>query len=185
MIEGKGDLLMDVSTANSLDMPFILDLYQKAFPQEERKPFSLIERKAAMGSMEILVLKEDGKRCGLAITAMGHDIILLDYFAIAEEYQGQGLGSDALFLLKELYRDKQFFLEIEELDGTQPNFRERVRRKDFYLRNGMLETGIHIELFHVKMELLSSRPGLSYEECEALYRELLGAAYRNMVKKID
>ncbi|MDO4321975.1 MAG: GNAT family N-acetyltransferase [Lachnospiraceae bacterium] len=176
---------MDVSTATSLDMPFILDLYQKAFPQEERKPFSLIERKAAMGSMEILVLKEDGKKCGLAITAMGEELVLLDYFAIAEQYQGQGLGTDALFLLRELYRDKQFFLEIEELDETQPNYQERVRRKNFYLRNGMLETGIHVELFRVKMELLAAKPGLCYEECELLYRELLGAAYRNMVKKID
>lgn len=176
---------MDISTANSLDMPFILDLYQKAFPQEERKPFSLIERKAAMGSMEILVLKEGGKRCGLAITAMEQDIVLLDYFAVVKERRGQGLGTDAFFLLKELYRDKQFFLEIEELDETQPNFPERVRRKAFYLRNGMLETGIHIELFHVKMELLASKPGLCYEQCEVLYRELLGAAYRNMVKLID
>lgn len=173
---------MDISTASSLDMPFILDLYQKSFPQEERKPFSLIERKAAMGSMEILVLKEEGKRCGLAITALGQGIVLLDYFAIAPEYQGQGLGSDALFLLRELYVEKQFFLEIEELDDTQPNAQERVRRKSFYLRNGMLETGIHIELFHVRMELLASRPGLRYADCEPLYHELLGAAYRNMVK---
>lgn len=176
---------MDVSTANSLDMPFILDLYQKAFPKEERKPFSLIERKAAMGSMEILTLKEGGRRCGFAITAIGQDLVLLDYFAIAEEYQGQGLGSDALFLLRELYRDKQFFLEIEELDETQPNYSQRVRRKAFYLRNGMQETGIRIELFHIKMELLASKPGLHYEDCEVLYRELFGAAYRNMVKKID
>ena len=176
---------MDVSTANSLDMVFVLELYQKAFPKEERKSFALIERKAAMGSMEILVLRENGKRCGLAITAIGQDIVLLDYFAISPEYQGQGLGSDALFLLRELYRDKQFFMEIEELDETQPNFRERVRIKNFFLRNGMLETGIRIELFHINMELLATRPGLCYEECEPLYRELLGAAYRNMVKKIN
>ena len=87
-------------------------------------------------------------------------------------------------MLRELYRENQFFLEIEELDSSQPNAQERVRRKNFYLRNGMLETGIHVSLFHVKLELLASRPGLCYEECEEVYREMLGAAYRNMVKKL-
>ncbi|MCI8317235.1 MAG: GNAT family N-acetyltransferase [Lachnospiraceae bacterium] len=175
---------MEISTATSLDKPFIFELYQKAFPSEERKPFSLIERKAAMGYMEILVLKEYGKRCGFAITAFGQEIVLLDYFAIAEEYRGEGLGSDALLLLRELYRDNQFFLEIEELDSSQPNALERIRRKNFYLRNGMIETGIHVSLFNVKLELLASRPGLRYEACEEVYREMLGAAYRNMVKKL-
>ena len=134
--------------------------------------------------MEILVLKEYGKRCGFAITAFGQEIVLLDYFAIAEEYRGEGLGSDALLLLRELYRDNQFFLEIEELDSSQPNAMERIRRKNFYLRNGMIETGIHVSLFNVKLELLASRPGLRYEACEEVYREMLGAAYRNMVKKL-
>lgn len=176
---------MEISTATSLDMPFILDLYQKAFPAEERKPFSLIERKTAMGYMEILVLREDGKRCGLAITALGQNIVLLDYFAISEDYRGEGLGSDALQLLKELYSENQFFLEIEEPDAAQPNAEERVRRKNFYLRNGMLETGIRVSLFGVKMELLASLPGLRFEQCEEVYRELLGRAYRNMVKKLE
>ena len=177
---------MKLSTATSLDMPFILDLYQKAFPESERKPFSLIERKAAMGSMEILVINEGGRRCGLAITAMGPDtdLVLLDYFAISEEYRGMGIGTEAILLLKELYCDRQFFLEIEELDETAPNKEERIRRKQFYLRNGMLETGIRVSLFHVDMELLASKPGLTFEECEKLYRELLGPAYGNIVKQL-
>ena len=176
---------MDVSTAGSLDMPFILDLYQSAFPKEERKPFSLIERKAAMGSMEILVIREGRKRCGLAITAVSQEIVLLDYFAITKESRGQGIGSDALLLLRELYGGHQFFLEIEEIREDQPGAADRIRRKEFYLRNGMLETGIHVSLFGVGLELLATQPGLEYAQCETLYRELLGPAYRNMVKQVE
>lgn len=175
---------MDLCTASSLDMTFILNLYQKAFPESERKPFSVIERKAAMGSMEILVIKEEGKRIGLAITALEEDLVLLDYFAIAERNRGQGAGTEALQLLKALYSDRQFFLEIEELDDAAPNQAERLRRKAFYLRNGMLETGIHIELFGVKMELLAVREGLRFEACEKLYRELLGPMYHTVVKQV-
>ncbi len=172
---------MNLSTAGSLDMKFILDLYMESFPKEERKPFSVIQRKAAMGTMEILVITEGKKRIGLAITASEGDLVLLDYFAISKSCQGRGSGSEALFLLKELYSGKQFFLEIERPDEGAANAGERVRRKNFYLKNGMLETGIHVTLFGVPMELLAARPGLTFGECERLYRELLGPLYHNVV----
>ncbi len=176
---------MELCTAGSLDKKFILELYLRAFPESERKPFSLIERKAAMGEMEILLIRENGKRAGLAITVLQENLVLLDYFAIAEEFRGQGIGSDALQMLLALYSDTQFYLEIERPDETAPNQAERLRRKSFYLRNGMLDSGICIELFGVEMELLSSRPGLDYAQCELLYRSLIGPMYRKNVKRID
>lgn len=175
---------MELCTAGSLDKKFILDLYQRAFPEAERKPFSIIERKAAMGSVEILLVKEGSRRAGFAITALSSDAVLLDYFAIAEDFRGQGIGTDAFLLLRELYSDKCFFLEIEETDGTDEGAAERRRRKEFYLRNGMFETKIHIELFGVPFEVLASDPDVDYELCRQLYRELLGPAYGNMVRRI-
>lgn len=175
---------MDLCTAGSLDKKFILDLYMSAFPEEERKPFSLIERKAAMGEMEILLIKENGKRAGFAITALRDDLVLLDYFAVAPEYRGQGIGSDTLQMLLAMYSDRQFYLEIELPDEKAPNQPDRIRRKEFYLRNGMLEADIRIELFGVDMELLASMPGLEYEQCERLYRSLIGPMYHKHVKRI-
>lgn len=176
--------IMDLCTAGSLDKKFILDLYMSAFPEEERKPFSLIERKAVMGEMEILLIRENGKRAGFAITALQDDLVLLDYFAVAPEYRGQGIGSDALQMLLALYSERQFYLEIECPDETAPNQPDRLRRKAFYLQNGMLETEIRIELFGVEMELLCSQPGLKYEQCERLYRSLVGPMYHKHVRRI-
>ncbi|MCD7955015.1 MAG: GNAT family N-acetyltransferase [Lachnospiraceae bacterium] len=193
---------MDISTADSLDKNFILDLYQEAFPEQERKPFSLIERKAAMGEMEMLLIREEKKRIGFAIVAYGERLVLLDYFAISPRWRGQGYGSAALELIQGLYSDRPLFLEVEKplvpetersgglLDGTEQaggmDYAAdiRRRRKAFYLRNGMLETGICVELFGVRMELLSTVPGLTFETCEPLYRSLLGPIYRNLIKQI-
>ncbi|MCD7885131.1 MAG: GNAT family N-acetyltransferase [Lachnospiraceae bacterium] len=194
-------LIMDISTAGSLDKNFILDLYQEAFPEQERKPFSLIERKAAMGEMEMLLIREEKKRIGFAIVAYGERLVLLDYFAISPRWRGQGYGSAALELIQGLYSDRPLFLEIEkpltadtessdgQAGGMDPEEKEgasdiRQRRKAFYLRNGMLETGVQVELFGVKMELLSTVPGLTFEDCEPLYRSLLGPIYRNLIKQI-
>ncbi len=223
---------MDICTAGSLDKTFILDLYQSAFPQEERKPFSLIERKAVMGEMEILLITEGKKRIGFAIMAYGDRIVLMDYFAISRKWRGQGYGSAALERIQGLYGDRQLFLEVEKpvraknttngedipehgaaqehmkarerqtasghAEASEPveqssasgepgpseqeNIRER--RKAFYLRNGMLETGIAVELFGVRMELLSTLPGLTFEQCEPLYRSLIGPIYHNVIKEI-
>ena len=173
---------MQICTADSEDKKFILDLYLEAFPSEERKPFSLIERKTAMGSMEILVLKERANRIGLAITALEEELVLLDYFAIAPEYRDKGYGTEALLLLEALYSGRQFFLEIEEPGQGAPNQQERIRRKNFYIRNGMRETGIRIQLFGVDMEILATAVELTFKKCEKLYRELLGPLYAEAVK---
>ncbi|MCD7745711.1 MAG: GNAT family N-acetyltransferase [Lachnospiraceae bacterium] len=216
---------MDICTAGSLDKAFILDLYQNAFPEEERKPFSLIERKAVMGEMEILLITEEKKRIGFAIMAYGDRIVLMDYFAISQKWRGQGYGSAALERIQGLYSDRQLFLEVEKPVGVngmrndrmpetqtvsgradqpggseglvsegrqaasgEPGFSDqeeiRERRRAFYLRNGMLETGIAVELSGVKMELLSTMPGLTFEQCEPLYRSLFGPIYHNVIKKL-
>ncbi len=186
---------MDICTAGSLDMNFILDLYQSAFPKIERKPFSLIERKAVMGEMEILLIKEERKPIGFAIVAFGDRLVLLDYFAISEKWRSLGYGSMALERILALYSDRQFFLETEKPDQVFPpeeedpskhaeGVRQRERRRSFYLNNGLLETGIFLDMFGVKMELLSSMPNLSYENCEQLYRSLVGPSYRSVIRRI-
>lgn len=174
---------MELSNAGSLDLKYIRDLYRISFPDAERKPFSLIERKAAMGTMEILLVSEEGTRKGLAITASDEELVLLDYFAVDPLRRGQGVGSEALQLLLALYSEKQFFLEIERPTEDAPNLEERILRKQFYLKNGMLETDIRIQLYGVPMELLASRPGLTFEACRGLYRELYGPMYQKVVSQ--
>ena len=94
-----------------------------------------------------------------------------------------GYGTEALLLLRELYSDRQFFLEIEEPEEKALNQADRLRRKKFYLQNGMEETGIRIVLFGVDMELLcAGKESLTFGKCERLYRELLGPMYTEMVK---
>lgn len=176
---------MNLYTAGSLDMNFILDLYQQAFPEEQRKPFSVIERKAAMGSMEMLVIKEENQRVGLAITAMEDSLVILDYFAISEKWRGQGDGSEALMLLQALYEDRQFFLELEEPDENAENQGQILRRRSFFLKNGMHETGIRIRVSGIAKAIWATQEGLTYEQCAKVYRSLYGPMYQQIVQLIE
>lgn len=146
-------------------------LYLSAFPAAERKPFSMIVRMYRKGKTDIWCVEKGGKFSGLAITINGPDLILLDYFAVAEGCRGQGIGAAALESLMRLYGGKGFFLEIESTLENAPNLPQRQRRKAFYLRCGLEELHTTAKLFGVNMELLGVRCRMDYERYHAFYRD--------------
>lgn len=125
-------------------------LYQISFPDDERKPFALMCRRAEEGKAELLSLRRDGQFVGLLFTLPHGDYVLLDYLAVDPACRNGGLGAEALRLVRARYPDKLLFLEVEEPDTEMAR-----RRMAFYGRNGLLPTGLHIELFTVDMQILS------------------------------
>lgn len=164
---------MQLITARKSDIKQIKKLYREAFPKEERYPFFLIQKRAKEGKGEILVLEEEGF-AGLAIVMFYKDIAMLQFFAIAPEKRGHHLGSTTLSLLKERYAGKRLLLEIETLCPEAENYADRVRRKNFYLRNGMKEMNVVVILFGVELELLTAGGDVSFEEYHAVYTDMLG-----------
>ena len=152
-------------------------LYKTAFPRYERKPLWIVRMKHRKGEADIWVIDQEGEFAGFAITVNELDMVLLDYFAISEDKRSSGLGGNALKLLQEKYANKRFFLEIECEDGSADNAVERVRRKAFYLRNGMSEIGVKANVYTVDMELLGYHCDVTFEDYEKLYH----ASYGNMI----
>lgn len=146
-------------------------LYRSAFPAAERKPWWMILCMYHRGKTDIWCIEQAGRFAGLAITINGPDLILLDYFAVASGSRGQGIGKGALTRLKDLYGDKGFFLEIESTRESAPNLSQRLRRKAFYLRCGLVELGTTAKLFGVNMELLGVRCAMDYDRYKDFYRE--------------
>lgn len=172
------------------EKPYLIEqvqkLYQEAFPAIERKPFELILQKCREGQMELLAIEgEEGVFCGLAITVLYKDRVLLDYFAIAPEHRGGGIGSQILQLLKTRYEDKKFFLEIERSDVEAENKEQRIRRKSFYMRNGMVPMGYLVCVFGTEMEVLTDHCEVGYEEYHELYREVFGGKLGRSVKLLS
>lgn len=152
------------------DLLKIKDLYEQAFPAEERKDFSLIIKKQEQGVLEnLMILGDQDEFAGLAITISYDDMTLLDYFAIAPEYRGAGNGTKALALLKERYKGKKFILEIENPNIEAENKEQRIRRKVFYKRNGMNYIPFLVRIAGVEMEVLTVLPGLKYEQYSKIY----------------
>ena len=84
-------------------------------------------------------------------------------------------------MLKKRYEDKRFLLEIETPDEKASNQIQRVRRKNFYLRGGMQETGIRISLCGVPMELMSDGKDVSFEEYHDIYKYAVNPVFARKV----
>lgn len=153
----------------------IYKLYQVSFPDSERKPFSRIVKMYRKGEADIWYFEKEGRFAGLSTTINGSEQILIDYLAIAEDRRGEGIGSASLQLLRQQYSGKGVFLEIESAFDECDNKEERVRRRSFYLKNGMKSMGVMAYLFDVKMELLGFDCCMSFEEYHHFYTHNYGA----------
>lgn len=105
---------MDIRITDQLTRGQLRDLkklYRSAFPASEKKPFWLIKMKKRAGITDILgLLDENNRLVGEIITIAWRDLLLVDYFAIAEQVRGQGCGTRALELLRERYNDRRILL---------------------------------------------------------------------------
>ncbi|MDO4300412.1 MAG: GNAT family N-acetyltransferase [Clostridia bacterium] len=162
----------------------IKKLYISAFPKVERKPFWLMMLNQKRGKMKIFYLSDNNEFAGLAVMAEHNDRALLLYFAIAENKRDCGYGSKALKMLMKRYEKKRFYLEIESTKKECENKEIRLRRKSFYIKNGMAETGLNVNLFGVEMEVLSNGALLGYDEYIEPYEKNFGKWIRRKIREV-
>lgn len=166
-------MLRDAVEGNQLEN--VRKLYEASFPKSEKKPFSFMLEKRKEGFFEILAIEDgQGEFCGLAIMMLAGGLALLDYLAIEPRCQGRGIGSGVLAQLGERYGKERIVVEIESTVGDGADNRgERLRRKDFYLRNGMVPMDFLVNLFGVEMEVLTFGSELAFEQYHAIYAQVL------------
>lgn len=160
-------------------------LYRNAFPRAERRPFSAIRSMSKSGKVDVWYFEEKGEFAGLATTINGdNQLTLLDYFAVSAKNRDRGWGSKMIPLIVNQYKGRHLFGEIEALDPAADNYEDRKRRKQFYLRLGLVDLGIYVRFFGVEMELLSSGYPITYQEYEDFYRKNLGEAFVRHLEEI-
>ena len=153
----------------------IKTLYYEAFPKDEQKPFELISQKQAEGLVEILSIKNEENFCGLVLLAKSENLVLLDYLAIVKEFRGQKIGSEVLRILQDRFKHEKLIIEIENPNVVCDNKPERIRRKHFYLKNGLKQVPFEVDLFGVEMEILTNNQPLIFEEYYRVYYNVFGS----------
>ena len=177
--------MITISRTKRGELPLIFMLYRSAFPRCERKPFSRITSMVKAGRADLWTIRMDGRFAGFAATVNGPQVVLLDYLAVTKSQRGRGVGTGAMGLLNESYRDRGFFVEIESTFADAPNAREREKRKQFYVNCGMEPMGTDVDVFGVRMELLGTRCHLDFESYRNFYRDNYSAWAAEHIREVE
>ncbi len=163
------------------------------FPANERKPMKAIRRMYQAGAYEGLGFFEREALVAYALYVVAPDgrNLLLDYYAVLEDYRGKGIGSIFLQRMSCWYADRQtILLETEDvlLAADEKERQLRSRRNDFYLRNGVRETRIHVsycgadyQVFYLPIREQKDEIRVQ-EALEQIYRVMFPETYEEWVK---
>lgn len=158
---------------NFKDLKEIRRLYDESFPRDERIDF---DRLIIMLDDErrMYVYLEEEKIIGMAYFFLFADIAYLGYICVEEDLRNKGYGTAIISRIKEEYQGYRIGIDIEEVNKGSSNFEERQRRKDFYLRNDFVSTGIFYSFFFVDYEILSYGGLISKKEWQDLVNKHWG-----------
>lgn len=124
---------MERIDAQSEDLAFVRELYESAFPEDERREWSsLMSLCNTRTTFELRVVCDDGRRVGFITVWQWADWRYIEHFAIDASCRGKGTGADVLRAL--LAEDNRpVVLEVEiPVDETSR------RRVGFYRRLGFV-----------------------------------------------
>lgn len=159
----------------SKGLPLIKKINKEAFPDCERvsiNEFFIMEQKS---NAEFLVIYDKETPVGFILTVKNEECAYLFFLAINKNKRSNGYGGKALKALAERYANLQIILDFEEIDQTADNFLQRIKRKDFYLKNGFHETGRYTLMNSVRFEVVCNKAPLN----EAAFKRLLPVLHQN------
>ncbi|MCM1473695.1 MAG: GNAT family N-acetyltransferase [Muribaculaceae bacterium] len=157
---------------NSDDIPMLESLNNQAFPENERietdDMFSFPEE----SGREVIGIYTEDKFSGFIITIKYRKCVYICYFAVCPKKRSQGIGGQALKMLKEYYPDCQIVVDFEAPDENSDNNPQRIRRRNFYYRNGFFETGYYQFYMQTEFEIACSETDFNRAEFEGLISEI-------------
>lgn len=118
--------------ADSDHSHFAQNLFEEAFPEEERPPLSSLRHRDA-GKFHFLVAENGDDPVGILTYWTFPGLVYIEHFAIAEELRNQGLGK-ATFLGFLTQQTEQVVLEVE-----RPVNEEAEHRIEFYASMGLFQ----------------------------------------------
>lgn len=142
---------------NSIDIEFFEKLNEEAFPKFERIDLVEMLTLAEKESIDVLGIYDISKPIGFAVIIKNKLCGYLWYLAIDKEQRGKNYGSFAIKSILEKYSDLQIVLDFEKIDENAENIEQRIKRKNFYIKNGFYETGKYITLSGENFEVVCNK----------------------------
>ncbi len=166
----SNDMFLKKMSIDSPDQPILERINNSSFEGEQLTSINDLFM-SDKGDLDVLGIYHSSKLIGFFSVRRYKTIAYLGYFAIAKEHRCKGFGSRALNLLKDYYKDKQIVIEIESLHENCDNMENRIRRRNFYFKNGMISTDWYIFYDNVELEIICSDKKFRKNEFEEITKQ--------------
>lgn len=153
---------------NNKDRKYFEQLNDEAFPPSEWMSFDDIYDFASETDTDVLGIYDGGNPVGYAVVLKNSECGYIYFLAIDRRVRSMGYGSAAIKKMMQIYPGLQLVLDFEVIDEKEENNGQRVRRKNFYLRNGFHETGNYTMLREDRFEVVCSGGELRKDALEDL-----------------
>ena len=118
----------------------IKKLISRAFPKNEQFPMWLLCILAIRKSVDFLAYYDNDLFCGISYTVANDDLVFVLYLAVNDKIRSKGYGSQIIQYIKQMHPDKAAALNIEPLNPNAQNYAQRIKRYEFYKKNGFVDT---------------------------------------------
>lgn len=144
-------------------------LAKEAFPPAEYlAPAEMVEM-AKESDFDFWALYDEMQFIGFIAVMRYKNMTYLFFLAIDPTCRDHGYGTRAIETLKALYPNTQMVVDMEMLDERAENHVQRVKRREFYIRNGYKPTGHFLSYFGVDYEIFCMDDKFSI----ALFQEMM------------
>lgn len=143
----------------SRDAALMDEVNLESFPPEELMSTEMQTRLCAEGVLEVWAVYDGASFVGFTTIYPGSRLAYVFFLAVHKDARSHGYGTRILKLLHDHYDGRRIVLDIEPVDPSVPDNALRIRRKQFYLRNGFLESGYLLKYLGLSFEILYAGPG--------------------------
>lgn len=140
--------------SDNIDRKYFEQINEEAFPPSERMSFDEIFDFASKTNTDVLGIYDEKIPAGFAVLLKNAECGYVYFLAIDHRMRSKGYGGAAIQKMMMVYPDLQLVLDFEVIDENAKNNEQRLRRKNFYLRNGFHETGNYTMLRDERFEVV-------------------------------
>lgn len=141
---------------NSEGFKKFCEINDEAFPPWEHMSMQDILSFASKTNTDALGIYDGDMPIGFVVVMKNDRCGYVYFYAIDKCQRSKGYGGAALKQLLKRYDNIQMTLDFESPDVVSDNQAQRIRRRDFYLRNGFYKTGRFTLLEGERFEVVCS-----------------------------
>lgn len=147
----------------------VKQLYMRAFPKYEREAWSWLLLKSKYKRADFMAFYDQQRFVGFAYVIHSHAMHYILYLAVNDQVRSKGYGTRIINELRALYPKDSLVLDIEQPDPTTTNNHQRLRRLNFYRRNGFFPTSRVFKEEKVTFQVLATNKKVKQQKVDKIF----------------